>query len=233
MCEIKNMRRNGSRLISLKQYRLTDLFLFAVILVAFDLLSYFAPIIFSGAALYYFTLTVPIVLLVMIRWGWQAALFAIGDGIFQSVLYNPGVWQSYLSYAIGYAFILLLLIPIKFIGKQRISGKWFFSVLFAFSGWVLLNLGVSCMQAICGYNFTVQLSVNFGFGANGVISLAIAVILILVFRRLDGMFEDQKHYLKRMDKERRDLARRDEFGDEPVEIDEDSLSILKRDYEDS
>lgn len=55
-----------------------------------------------------------------------------------------------------------------------------------------------------------------------------AVVTVMILRRLNGMFEDQKHYLLRQDKERKELARRDEFGDEPVEIDEESLSILKR-----
>ena len=53
------MRKNGSRLISLKQYKMTDLFVFAVILVAFDLIAHFAPLAMKGAADYIFLLTVP------------------------------------------------------------------------------------------------------------------------------------------------------------------------------
>ena len=51
---------------------------------------------------------------------------------------------------------------------------------------------------------------------------------ILIVRKLDGMFEYQKSYLRRLDDERKEKMRRDEYGDEPVEIDEESLSILKR-----
>ena len=50
----------------------------------------------------------------------------------------------------------------------------------------------------------------------------------MILRRLNGMFEDLKSYLLRMDKERKELARHDEYGDEPIEIDKESLSILKR-----
>jgi hypothetical protein len=60
------------------------------------------------------------------------------------------------------------------------------------------------------------------------LSMGIAVLLILVLRRLDGMFEDQKSYLLRLDRERKEMARRDEFGDEPIDIDEDCLSILNK-----
>ena len=45
------MRKNGSRMISIRQYRLTDLFLFAVILVVFELVVHFAYKRFGGGPL--------------------------------------------------------------------------------------------------------------------------------------------------------------------------------------
>ena len=42
------------------------------------------------------------------------------------------------------------------------------------------------------------------------------------------MFEDQKNYLKRLERERKEKMERDNFGDEPIEIDEETMSILKR-----
>jgi hypothetical protein len=57
-----------------------------------------------------------------------------------------------------------------------------------------------------------------------------AIILILVFRRLDGMLVNQKSYLLKLEKERKEQQKRDTFGEdgEPIEIDEESLSILNR-----
>ena len=222
------MRKNGSRLISLRQYRLTDLFLFAGILIAFDLLAHFTPRLFGSAAFFTFTLTVPIVLMVMIRWGWPCVLFAVGDGLFMSALNNTYSWQSYLCYSLGFAAITLLLIPLKFIGKQKITGKWYFSVLFVVCAWLIMNFALTCFEAICGNDFAGMLVFNIGLNATGMLSLAIGIVVILVVRRLDGMFEDQKHYLIRKDNERKELARRDEFGDEPIDIDEETLSILRK-----
>lgn len=223
------MRKNGSRLISLKQYRATDLFLFAVILVIFDLLVHFATRWLADAAsIYMFALTVPVVLLIMMRWGWQAIFFAVGDAVLLTVLNNPTVWQSYLSYGLGNAAILLLLIPLHYIGKQKIAGKWFLTALFVVLGWILSNLVCSLVQCACGENFAMALLGNISFGANGLLALAIGLVLLLILRRLDGMFEDQIHYLKRLDEERRSMMLADEFGEKPVEIDEDTLSILKK-----
>lgn len=222
------MRKNGSRLISLGRYRATDLFLFAVILAIFDLLAYLAIRLMPNGAMYVFTLTVPIVLLMMMRWGWWCVLYAIFDGVVISALNSPTVWQNYLSYTIGNLAILLLLIPLHYIGKQRIAGKWYFTALFVVFGWLLMNLVTSFVQFICGEGFLSSLLGNLGLGLTGFLSLAIGIVLLLVLRRLDGMFEDQIHYLKRLDKERREMLELDEFGQTPVEIDEDTLSILKK-----
>lgn len=231
------MRKNGSRLISFKQYKFTDLFLFAVILFIFDLIAHFAPIAMEGAAYFIYTLTVPIVLLVMIRWGWPCVFFAVGDGIIQSLLNNTGVWQSYVSYSVGNCFMLLLLPAVKLIGKQRVTQTWYGSVLFMFCGWALQILGVSVTMWLTtvstGGNFTGYLLSNMGFGLTGFMSLAAGIVIILIVRRLDGICEDQKHYLLRLDAERREMSRRDEFGDEPIEIDDELLAVLRRDHNQS
>ena len=226
------MRKNGSRLISLRQYRLTDMLIFGAILIVYDLLAHYALIAMPEGANFTFTLTVPIVLLIMMRWGWWSVFFAVGDGLMISLVNNTTVWQSYVSYIIGNSFIMLLLIAIKFMGKQKIAGKWYFSAVFVILAWGLMNLGITSLQAICGYSFALSAAYNFGFGTTGLMSLAAALVIILVMRRLEGMFEDQVQYLKRLDKERKDMEKRDEYGDEPIEIDEDTLSILrKRDEE--
>ena len=214
----------------MRQYQLTDLTIFALILIGYDLIAFLlAPKVFGASATFIFTLTVPITLMVMMRWGWQSALFAVGDGLLLSALSAPLSWQSYLSLAVGNAAIALLLIPLKFIDKQKIAGKWYFSALFVVSAWILQVFGVTVMQAICGDNFVYALAYNAGLNGMGALALAAGIIVIIIMRRFDGIFEDQKHYLKRLDDERKERMRRDEFGDEPVEIDEEALSILRRD----
>lgn len=222
------MRKNGSRSISLREYRLLDLFIFTLVIVGFNLLAHYAPVLFPDGALFTFTLTLPIILLVMIRWGWQSVFIAVIDGAIYCLLNNFD-WQIYLMLILGNCFSMLLLLLVKIMDKQKITGKIYFSVLFVVLGWLLIVLGRAVVAEIVGIGF-VNCILSF-YGLPDLLSLAVAVILILVFRRLDGMFEDQKHYLIRKDKERKELARRDEFGDEPIEIDEESLSILNK-YDD-
>ena len=222
------MRKNG-RFISIRQYKYTDLFFFALVLGLSELLVFLSFEFWFKNTLdkFYINFMLAIVLTVIMRWGWVGGIYAVADGVVQCAI-QGGNWQAYLSYIIGTACIMSVLILTKLVGKERIRSKWYLTLAYIALAWVSVNLGVTCMSAIFGESFLVALTTSFGLGVYGVFPLFAAVAVIMFLRRLDGMFEDQKHYLLRQDKERRDLARRDEFGDEPVEIDEQSMSILKR-----
>ena len=220
------MRKNGSRLISFKQYCLTDLFLFAVILVAFELILHFAGVAYGGT--FSVSPLIPITLLVIMRWGWQGAFFAVGDGLLVCLLnlktegFAPYLFAVYI---IGNSFIMLVLLMTRFMGKEKIRGKWYFSVLFALSGWVAVVIGRVLVFVCFGQDFVAALVGQL----IDLLSPVIAVLLILVMRRLDGMFEDQRHFLLRMDKERKELQKRDEYGDEEIEIDEELIKTIRKD----
>lgn len=222
------MRKNGSRQISIKQYRLTDLFIFAVILVIYDLLAHYVPQLFSGAALFSFCITVAMTLTVMMRWGWYSVFFAVGDGLLLSLINAPSMWQGYLCYGVGNAFMMLLLIPLKFIGKEKIAAHWYTSALFVVVGWVLSNIGITVMHTICGSSFVSVLSANFGFSITGLLALAMSLVIVLILRRLNGMWEDQIAYLKRIHGEIEKQKKIDDYGEEPIDIDEESLAILRK-----
>lgn len=109
-------------MISIGQYRLADLFLFAVILVIAGLLAFYAPKLFPENADFTFSLMVPIALLVIMRWGWCGIFYAVGDGLLLCLLnlgnknFNPALFGVYI---IGNAFIAVTLLLAKFIGKER------------------------------------------------------------------------------------------------------------------
>ena len=51
---------------------------------------------------------------------------------------------------------------------------------------------------------------------------------MLIMRKLEGMMEDQKTFLQRKHVERQDKVRRDNYGDELADIDEEALEILNK-----
>ncbi|MDE7086883.1 MAG: hypothetical protein K2O67_01695, partial [Clostridia bacterium] len=167
----------------------------------------------------------PIVLTVMMRWGWPSVIYAAASGLLVSLLnLGSATGAQFAIYIIGNAFIGLMLLPAYLIGRDKIRTKWWASALFAIGGWLCIYLGRSVIWAIAYAIAPVSGTYVWTgfevFATTDLLSLAMAVVVVLVLRKLDGLFEDQKIYLKRYDKERRDKMRYDNFGDEPLEIDE-------------
>lgn len=225
------MRKNGSRLISIQQYRATDLFVFALVLALAELFGYLAAQWLPSQAIYTFSFMVPIVLTVMIRWGWQSVFYAAGAGLLVCLLgASKAQGINYTCYIIGNAFIALMLLPTYLIGKDKIRSKWWGSALFALGGWVSVYLGRSIVWAIAASVAGMNAWAGFvSFAVGDMLSLIMSVVVVLVLRRLNGMFEDQISYLKRIDKEKQDKMRIDQFGENLGEIDEETFNILNKD----
>lgn len=222
------MRKNGSGFISLGQYRLTDLCLFAGILALAEILTHFAAAWFPEAAIYSFSLMVTIVTVVIMRWGWYGIIYAVADGALYCLL-NARDPSLYLPYVVGNAFVAAELLLILIMKKERIAGNWFFSTLLLLSGWVFVNLARSVLSIAIGVSFAQAANGHFLMGDNGLLALTMGIIIISVLRRFDGMFEDQKAYLLRQEEERKRLQNPDKFGEEPYyEISEEDMSILRK-----
>lgn len=226
------MRKNGSRLISVKQYRLTDLFLFALILAVGEISVHMAAVWLSDGAMFTVSLMLPIVLLVMMRWGWWSIPYAAAAGLITCLLDSANGLQ-YASYVIGNAFVGIALIPLHFIGKDKVASRWWTSALFVIVGWLCVYLGRSVVWAIGSAISPVEGTHAYdgfvAFALNDVFSLVMAIVIIMVMRRLDGMFVDQRAYLQRVDDDRQKKQRGSMYGDQLAELDDEALQILNKD----
>ena len=221
------MRKNGSKLISIKQYRLGDLFMFAIIAVIGELVCYYAQFWFPSAAFYTLNLMLPVITLVSVRWGWWGVILAAFEGVVYCLI-RGGDWRLYITIVVSCAAIASELLAIKLIKEERLKKDWYWAFLIVLLGWVSVNIVRTCLFAAFYGDFVSALATFFGFSDCGLLALVMGEVIILVCRRLDGLFENQKSYILRLKREREEQARRDEFGDEPVVIDEESLSILSR-----
>ena len=224
------MRKNGSKYISIKQYRLGDLFVFTVIAAIAELVCYLAQIWFSSAAFYTLNLMLPVITLVIVRWGWQGVVLAAAEGVMYCALRHTA-WQGYIIYMVGNAAIAIELLAVKLIGPERLKKRWYWSALVVLIGWTTTNFVKTCLYAAFYKDFTSALTAMFGIADCGLLALVMGEIIILICRRLDGLFENQKRYLLRLNKERDEERYRREYGDEAIEIDDESLSILNRKYD--
>ena len=123
-----------------------------------------------------------------------------------------------------------MLLPVYLYGRDKIVSVWWKSALFAAGGWVCVYVGRSLVWLTVAAAFPAEgLALWGGFATYAladIMSLIMGLIVILVLRRLDGMFEDQMSYLRRLEREKRDRIRVDQMGENSGEIDEGLLKKL-------
>lgn len=203
--------------------------MFTVIAIIAELVCYYAQGWFSDAAFYTLNLMVPIITIVLVRWGWWGLLLTVAESLLYCVI-RGSVWQGYIIYMVGNAAIAIELLIIWLL-KERLNKRWYWAFILVLAGWVAVNFIRACLYAICYGNFLSAMATMFGVSDGGLLALAMGEIIILICRKFDGLFENQKRYLIRLDKERKEEVRRKEFGDESIDLDSESLSILNRDYD--
>jgi hypothetical protein len=159
----------------------------------------------------------------MVRWNWWAAAFPVIDGVlfcFMCSTVQDVNFSQYVIYGVGNAFIVLNYFFLKLVGKDKVIKKWYLTIVYALIGYVLVVLGRSVVSACFGENFLQVLVATAGFGES--VNLLFAILGLLILRRLDGMLEDQKQYLIRINQEQNKKPQSD-FWEGYAEIDESEL----------
>lgn len=183
--------------ITFAQYRTIDL----IILVA---LTFVFEAIATAASSKWFVLQ-PVALSVglalicigMLRWGAWAAMVAVADGLVFCLVLGATAEQLVI-YCAGNTASLLAMGIIRLFGKEAIRQSVPKLLVFSFTGYLGMSLGRGLLSLLFGADFGV-LSV---YLTTDVMSLVFTVIVLLLFRRTDGLLEDQKAYLLRLNREK-------------------------------
>lgn len=184
------------RQISLSQYRSIDLSILMVVLAISQVLIHFASSFWYPEQLYVVSPVAAMVALVMMRWNGYAAVHAVLGGLLFTALAG-GTLQQYVIYGAGNLISLLALVMFKIFGKERIRKDTFLSLVFALITQILMQLGRAGFAALFGYSAAACL----GFITTDVLSGIFTLFIIWAIRRIEGLFEDQKNYLLRIQEE--------------------------------
>ena len=142
--------------------------------------------------------TVTMVCIVMMRWNGYAAVHAVLGGLVYC-LASGASGEQILIYCAGNLFALLALILFKVFGKKKIKEKFGFTVLFTLAAFLGAQLGRWLISLLFGSSPDTIIV----FLTTDSLSLLFAVVVVLISRRVDGLFEDQKEYLIRVQAERK------------------------------
>lgn len=184
------------RQISLSRYRTIDLVFLGGILAISQVLIYYASSAWFTDQLYLVSPVAVVVALVMMRWNGYAAIHALLGGLLFTAL-SGGSWQQYVIYGGGNLVSMIALVMFKLFGKERIRNDTFLTVVFALCVQLLMQLGRAGLAAVLGFSGDACL----GFITTDILSELFTFCVIWIVRRIDGLFEDQVHYLLRVKQE--------------------------------
>ncbi len=185
-----------NRSFSFRQYRAIDLGLFALLLFVSESLIVRAARFWFPDQLYTVSVVAAVTAIVMMRWGAWAAIHALLGGLVFSL--NSGASaRQLLIYCLGNLLSLLMLLPLRLLGWDRIRRDGFLSVCFGLVTLLLMQLGRALTALVLG----AAIPDCAGFFTTDSLSLLFTGVILWIVRRLDGIFENQKHYLLRIHKE--------------------------------
>ena len=173
-----------------------DLFFFSLILVISEVLITLGATVWFPGEPYTVSLSCAVAAIVMVRWGWWAAVpMAAGSISFCLVSHAaPVQWIIYLAGSMaGLAMVPVL----KKKGWESLHGNVLWLLGYGLCTALLMQLGRAVVALVLGNN----LQVCAGFFTTDILSTLFSVLLVWIAKRLDGMLEEQRHYLKRIQEE--------------------------------
>ena len=184
----------GSR--GLNKYRAIDLALFSVMLCVFESVLVTASTSWFPNEPYTVSVTAAITAIVMMRWGPWAAIHALLGGI--AFCYSSGAApRQYLIYCGGNLLSLSALLLKRRLGEEAIRTDALKTLLLGFCVSVLMEVGRALLSLLTG----AALSVSLGFFTTDAVTVLFTLVIVWIVRRLDGVWEDQRHYLLRLREE--------------------------------
>lgn len=189
--------------ITFKQYKAIDISILSVLLLVFEALAVYASgkwFSHSGIALVpLISLTPLVVMVMMMRWSEFAFIPALVGGLSYCFACG-GKPEQYLIYCVGNLFALLALPIIKKVGKEKVRQRTLYLVLITISTYLFITIGRWLVSLIFEPTFKTLMA----FITTDIISLVVLIVGVISLRKSDGILEDQKSYLLRLDRERRE-----------------------------
>lgn len=205
---------NYLKALTFKQYRIIDLSLLGLLFVIGEaVVTTAAQSWFPGEA-YSFSVAIVFFCLGYMRWSAWAAFYPLIGGVTfcltMALTENKAVsGEQFAIYCLGSMLSLAAILLFKVLGKEKIRTKTMYTILYVICVYLMTEIGRFCVSFIFERNINLFPT----FLAVDSMSGVFALVVILAIRKIDGMFEDQKAYLFRLEREKeKDKVKEDEFG---------------------
>ena len=177
---------------SWKEYRAIDLSIMVLMLAVFEYLIVSAANFWFPDQLYTVSLAAAVTSIVYMRWGVWGGIHAVEVGLIYC-FFAGGTPGQYVIYCVGNLFSLFAVIVLKAAGKERVR-TGHLSLVFPLLVQLLMHVGRACVALVQGAGPLAVVN----FFTTDSLSYLFTFVIIWIARKLDGVYEDQKHYLLRI-----------------------------------
>ena len=182
---------------SFAAYRSIDLLLWAAILVVFEgVILRAARSLFFADQPFTVSLAGAVVCIVMMRWGVWSGIHAFLAGAVYCLL-GGGTWRQLLIYAGGNLLALAVLPVMNRIGREELRKSEYLYLGVSLGTLLLMQAGRALLALLMGAAPAEAVR----FFTTDSLSAVFTLVIIWIVRRLDGIYEDQRHYLSRFHQE--------------------------------
>ena len=185
--------------ITFKQYRNIDIAIFCILTAVFEAIASLATNRWFFLQAMAISITLTLTCITMMRWNAFAVLPSL-IGAFVYCVASGGQVQQYIIYCGGSLFCLIALPILKRIGKEKVRSDFMWRTAFATLTYLFVIVGRWLFSLI----FEQSLKSLLPFLTTDILSLLFAVVVLTLAKNLDGLIEDQKSYLLRLDRERQE-----------------------------
>ncbi len=169
-----------------------DLMILGVILAVCEFMTVKAANSWFPAQPYTVSIVAAVTTVVYMRWGWWGMFHAfLGGTVFCAA--SGAQLFSYFIYCFGNLFSCLAVPVLLKVGKENARTGWF-GMAFPILVLLLMQGGRAVIAMLMGASPAAAT----GFFTTDSISMLFTIVVIWIASRLDGIYEDQKHYLLRL-----------------------------------
>ena len=185
--------------ITFKQYRSIDLSILCVMTAVFEYIVCLATNEWATLQAMAISITLTMTCITAFRWSYFAVFPALVGSVSYVIAYGADIKQ--IVYFCGGSLFCILTIPLlEKLGKESVRADFIKRSFFATIVYVAIALGRWLISLV--FNFSVQSLIL--LLTTDVLSLLFAILVLTIVKNLDGILEDQKAYLLRLDRERRE-----------------------------
>lgn len=175
-----------------KEYRAIDLALLGLALAVFEFLIVRAANWWFPGQPFTVSLAAAMASIVYMRWGAWGAIHAVEAGLV-FCFFSGATPGQFVIYCAGNLFSVFSLLLLKAVGKERVrTGS--LALVFPLLVQLLMQAGRAATALLLG----AAPAGAAGFFTTDSLSLLFTFVIIWIARKLDGVYEDQKHYLLRI-----------------------------------